>query len=119
MVRTCAYFYGYGLCFIRTCSVNKKKNSDHYQKLDKDRNIYDYIDKSDNVIYNVTDKTIISDLPEKIVLDDFCYLTKAQAALYEKVLSQSMSEISASGGGINRRGAIFKLITNLLIVPLI
>lgn len=60
-----------------------------------------------------TDKTIISDLPEKIVLDEFCYLTKAQAALYERVLSQSMSEIHAAGQGINRRGAIFKLITNL------
>ncbi|MDO5437741.1 MAG: DEAD/DEAH box helicase, partial [bacterium] len=60
-----------------------------------------------------TDKTIISDLPEKIVLDEFCYLTKAQAALYERVLSQSMSEIHAAGQGINRRGAIFKLITSL------
>ncbi|MBR1977031.1 DEAD/DEAH box helicase [bacterium] len=60
-----------------------------------------------------TDKSIISDLPDKIVLDEFCYLTKAQATLYEKVLSQSMSEISAAGGGINRRGAIFKLITSL------
>ncbi len=60
-----------------------------------------------------TDKTIISDLPEKIVLDEFCYLTKAQAALYERVLSQSMTEIHSAGQGINRRGAIFKLITNL------
>ena len=60
-----------------------------------------------------TDKTIISDLPEKIVLDEYCYLTKAQAALYERVLSQSMSEIQSAGQGINRRGAIFKLITSL------
>ncbi len=60
-----------------------------------------------------TDKTIISDLPEKIVLNEYCYLTKAQAALYEKVLSQSMTEIHAAGQGINRRGAIFKLITSL------
>ena len=60
-----------------------------------------------------TDKTIISDLPEKIVLDEYCYLTKAQAALYERVLTQSMAEIHSAGQGINRRGAIFKLITNL------
>ena len=60
-----------------------------------------------------TDKTIISDLPEKIVLDEYCYLTKAQAALYERVLTQSMTEIHSAGQGINRRGAIFKLITNL------
>lgn len=60
-----------------------------------------------------TDKTIISDLPEKIVLDEYCYLTKAQAALYERVLTQSMAEIHSAGQGINRRGAIFKLITSL------
>lgn len=60
-----------------------------------------------------TDKSIISDLPEKIVLDEFCYLTKSQAALYERVLNQSMNDIANSGGGINRRGAIFKLITSL------
>ena len=60
-----------------------------------------------------TDKTIISDLPEKVVLDEYCYLTKMQAALYERVLSQSMSEIHSAGQGINRRGAIFKLITSL------
>ena len=60
-----------------------------------------------------TDKMIISDLPEKVVLDDFCYLTKPQAALYERVLNQSMQEVQAAGAGINRRGAIFKLITSL------
>ena len=33
------------------------------------------------------DKTVIADLPEKMVLDDYCYLTKSQAALYEKTLN--------------------------------
>ncbi len=60
-----------------------------------------------------TDKTIISDLPEKVVLDDFCYLTKAQVALYERVLKDSMESITKSETKMNRRGAIFKLITNL------
>ncbi len=60
-----------------------------------------------------TDKTIISDLPEKIVLDDYCYLTKAQVALYERILNQSMENIAKSGDRMGRRGAIFKLITNL------
>lgn len=59
-----------------------------------------------------TDKAIINDLPEKIVLDDYCYLTKTQAILYEKVLNELMSEISKIDG-INRRGMIFKLITAL------
>ncbi len=60
-----------------------------------------------------TDKMIISDLPEKVVLDEFCYLTKPQAALYERVLNQSMQEVQSASAGINRRGAIFKLITSL------
>jgi len=60
-----------------------------------------------------TDKTIISDLPEKVVLDDFCYLTKAQVALYERILNQSMDNIIKSDNKMGRRGAIFKLITNL------
>ncbi len=60
-----------------------------------------------------TDKTIISDLPEKIVLDEFCYLTKPQIALYERILKESMESISKSETKMNRRGAIFKLITNL------
>ena len=58
-------------------------------------------------------KTIISDLPEKVVLDDYCYLTKAQVALYERILKDSMDSISKSESKISRRGAIFKLITNL------
>jgi len=60
-----------------------------------------------------TDKSIISDLPEKVVLDEFCYLTKAQVALYERILKESMESISKSETKMNRRGAIFKLITNL------
>ncbi len=59
-----------------------------------------------------TDKTIIDDLPEKMVLDEYCYLTKTQAALYEKTLNSLMNDIS-SQTGINRRGIIFKLITAL------
>ncbi len=59
-----------------------------------------------------TDKKIITDLPEKVVIDEYCYLTKIQTNLYEKVLQNLMGEISKSVG-INRRGMIFKLITAL------
>jgi len=58
------------------------------------------------------DKSIISDLPEKIVIDEYCYLTKEQAALYEKVLENSFKAIEGKTG-IHRRGHIFKLITSL------
>ena len=59
-----------------------------------------------------TDKTVIADLPEKMVIDDYCYLAKSQAVLYQKVLEDIMGEISKVSG-INRRGLIFKLITAL------
>ena len=35
-----------------------------------------------------TDKNVISDLPEKLVLNDYCYLAKPQAILYEKTLNR-------------------------------
>lgn len=59
-----------------------------------------------------TDKNVISDLPEKMVLNDYCYLSKPQAVLYEKTLNEMMEKISGITG-INRRGNIFKLITAL------
>ncbi len=59
-----------------------------------------------------TDKQVISDLPEKMVLDEYCYLSKPQAVLYEKTLNEMMDKISGITG-VNRRGNIFKLITAL------
>lgn len=59
-----------------------------------------------------TDKNVITDLPEKMVLNEYCYLSKPQAILYEKTLNEMMEKISGFTG-INRRGNIFKLITAL------
>lgn len=59
-----------------------------------------------------TDKNVITDLPEKLVLNDYCYLSKPQAMLYEKTLKEMMEKISEFTG-VNRRGNIFKLITAL------
>ena len=59
-----------------------------------------------------TDKHVITDLPEKMVINDYCYLSKPQAVLYEKTLNEMMEKISGFSG-INRRGNIFKLITAL------
>ncbi|MDD3437310.1 MAG: DEAD/DEAH box helicase, partial [Candidatus Gastranaerophilales bacterium] len=59
-----------------------------------------------------TDKNVITDLPEKLVMNDYCYLSKPQAILYEKTLNEMMEKISGITG-INRRGNIFKLITAL------
>jgi len=65
-----------------------------------------------------TDKSIISDLPEKNVLDTFTTLTVEQSALYQEVLNNAMSTIS----GINsddskelfkRQGLILQMIISL------
>lgn len=59
-----------------------------------------------------TDKSVISDLPEKIVIDEYCYLSKEQAALYEKTLETSLGDIDKASG-MDRRGHVLKLITAL------
>ena len=42
-----------------------------------------------------SDKTIISDLPDKIEIDSFGYLAKEQASLYEKTLHKALEAIEA------------------------
>ncbi len=59
-----------------------------------------------------TDKTIISDLPDKIAFDEYCYLTKEQAAIYQNIVDDIMEQVENSDG-IERKGLIFKLITSL------
>ncbi|MFZ4084647.1 MAG: SNF2-related protein [Vampirovibrionia bacterium] len=59
-----------------------------------------------------TDKSIIQDLPEKIINEQFVYLTKEQIALYQNVVNSALEQIAASEG-IERKGKIFKLITSL------
>jgi uncharacterized Zn finger protein/superfamily II DNA or RNA helicase len=59
-----------------------------------------------------SDKSIISDLPDKVEKDEFCSLTQEQAALYQNVVDEIMQQIETSEG-INRSGLIFKLIMAL------
>ncbi|AQG81775.1 DEAD/DEAH box helicase [Spirosoma montaniterrae] len=59
-----------------------------------------------------TDKTIISDLPDKIENNQFCALTSEQAALYESVVQESIRAIEEKDG-IARRGLVLKLMTAL------
>ncbi|GAB3565555.1 DEAD/DEAH box helicase [Spirosoma luteolum] len=59
-----------------------------------------------------TDKTIIGDLPDKIENNQFCALTTEQAALYQRVVQESMKAIEAKDG-IARRGLVLKLMTAL------
>ncbi|MCY7359324.1 MAG: DEAD/DEAH box helicase [Rudanella sp.] len=59
-----------------------------------------------------TDKTIISDLPDKIENNQFCSLTSEQASLYESVVQESIRAIEDKEG-IARRGLVLKLMTAL------
>ncbi len=59
-----------------------------------------------------TDKNIISDLPEKIVIDELVTMTKEQAALYKSFLDETMNTIQNSEAK-DRSGLIFKLLISL------
>ncbi|HAP32529.1 MAG TPA: hypothetical protein DCQ14_05700, partial [Firmicutes bacterium] len=58
------------------------------------------------------DKTVVSDLPEKTIKNEYCRLTAQQAALYHEVLEREMNRVSDSDG-MARRGLIFSLMTAL------
>ncbi|MBL7260926.1 SNF2-related protein [Paractinoplanes lichenicola] len=59
-----------------------------------------------------TDKTIISDLPEKNEMKVWCTLTAEQATLYQAVVEDMMEAISGSEG-IQRRGNVLAAMTKL------
>lgn len=43
-----------------------------------------------------TDKTIIDDLPDKIISNEYCYLSKEQTALYEAITKKMLNKIMSS-----------------------
>ncbi len=59
-----------------------------------------------------TDKSIISDLPEKMEMKIFCTLTREQATLYRAVVGDMMEKIESSEG-IQRRGQVLSALTKL------
>lgn len=65
-----------------------------------------------------TDKNIINDLPDKIVLDEYSSLTPNQAALYHKTLEAAMAKIEEKDTSDNeslfeRQGLILQMILAL------
>jgi uncharacterized Zn finger protein/superfamily II DNA or RNA helicase len=61
-----------------------------------------------------TDKSIISDLPDKIETNQFCSLTPEQAALYQNIVDESLQAITqAKEGNIHRQGLVLKMLTAL------
>lgn len=58
------------------------------------------------------DKSIISDLPEKMEAKVYCHLTEEQTSLYASVLDECMRDLNESGG-IQRKGIILSTISKL------
>jgi hypothetical protein len=59
-----------------------------------------------------TDKTIITDLPEKLEMEVLCNLTAEQASLYQAVVDDMLARI-ADSDGIERRGLVLATMTKL------
>jgi uncharacterized Zn finger protein/superfamily II DNA or RNA helicase len=60
-----------------------------------------------------SDKTIISDLPDKIEQDQYCTLSKAQTALYESVVQEGLRTISGESDTFKRQGLVLQMILAL------
>ncbi len=59
-----------------------------------------------------TDKTIISDLPDKLEMKIWCNLTPEQASLYQATVTDMMAKIEEAEG-IERRGLVLATMTKL------
>jgi SNF2 family DNA or RNA helicase len=59
-----------------------------------------------------TDRTIISDLPDKIEMKEICQLTPEQGSLYQAVVGDMMAEIGTSEG-MERRGLVLATLSRL------
>jgi SNF2 family DNA or RNA helicase/uncharacterized Zn finger protein len=60
-----------------------------------------------------TDKNIIKDLPDKIIMDDHVELKMEQASLYKQVAENEMKKLYEANDEVSRNGAIFRIITSL------
>jgi len=60
-----------------------------------------------------TDKTIISDLPEKQEMRVWCNLTQEQASLYAATVSDMLSRIEGASDDITRRGLVLATMAKL------
>jgi SNF2 family DNA or RNA helicase len=60
-----------------------------------------------------TDKSIISDLPDKIERNEYIELTPNQAALYQSIIDKELAEITTEDDNFRRSTMILKLLTSL------
>ncbi|MFG2073179.1 SNF2-related protein [Nonomuraea maritima] len=59
-----------------------------------------------------TDRSVISDLPEKLEIKEWCPLTPEQATLYQAVVDDMLAKIDSSEG-IERRGLVLSAMARL------
>ena len=60
-----------------------------------------------------SDKTIISDLPDKIEQNQHCTLVKSQVALYESVVREGLASIAGTSDTFRRQGLVLQMILAL------
>ncbi len=60
-----------------------------------------------------SDKSIIDDLPDKLEQDQFCTLSREQAALYETVVREGMRVIAGESNTFQRQGLVLQMILAL------
>ena len=56
-----------------------------------------------------TDKNIIKDLPDKIVINEYAMMSKEQASLYKRIVDETMQQLQEESS----KGLVFKLIISL------
>ena len=60
-----------------------------------------------------TDKSVISDLPDKTEVAAYCSLTREQAALYQQIVDDLARALEEGGAGIARSGAVLTALLRL------
>jgi len=60
-----------------------------------------------------TDRSIISDLPDKLEMKVWCNLTAEQASLYQATVSDMLARIESAPDGIERRGLVLATMARL------
>ena len=60
-----------------------------------------------------SDKSIISDLPDKIEQDQYCELSPTQTALYESVVREALRVINGESDAFKRQGMVLQMIMAL------
>lgn len=57
-----------------------------------------------------SDRSIISDLPDKVERDQYCALGKEQAALYESVVREGLKTVAGESDAFKRQGLVLQMI---------